>query len=53
VIGTSLIDNGTNLPVTGQNNQWIAISSVTAPGVVVYAVAVNSNGTIIAVTLCP
>lgn len=52
-VGTPLIDNGTNLPVSGQNNQWIAISSVTAPGVVVYAVAVNSNGIIIAVTLCP
>lgn len=52
-VGTPLIDNGTNLPVSGQNNQWIAISSVTAPGVMVYAVAVNSNGIIIAVTLCP
>ncbi len=52
-IGDSLIDNGTNLPVTGHNNQWIGISSTSAPGVVVYAVAVNSNGTIIGVTLCP
>ena len=52
-IGDPLIDNGTNLPVTGHNNQWIGISSTSSPGVVVYAVAVDSNGTIIGVTVCP
>jgi hypothetical protein len=53
VIGVSLIDNGTNLPITGQNNQWIAISSVLSPGVIIYAVQVDSSGTIIDVILCP
>ena len=47
------IDNGTNLPVSGQNNQWIAISSVSAPGVIIYAVEVNSFGIISNVILCP
>jgi len=52
-IGTTLIDNGTNLPVSGQNNQWIAISSVSAPGVIIYAVEVNSFGVISNVVVCP
>jgi hypothetical protein len=52
-VGNSLIDNGTNLPVSGQNNQWIAISSVSAPGVIIYAVEVNSFGVISNVILCP
>jgi hypothetical protein len=52
-VGNSLIDNGTNLPVSGQNNQWIAISSVSAPGVIIYAVEVNSFGIISNVILCP
>jgi hypothetical protein len=52
-IGTSLIDNGTNLPVSGQNNQWIAISSVSSPGTIVYAVQVNSFGVISNVVVCP
>jgi hypothetical protein len=53
LIGVSLVDNGTNLPITGQNNQWIAISSVLAPAVVIYAVQVDASGTIIDVILCP
>lgn len=52
-VGDSLIDNGTNLPVSGQNNQWIAISSVSAPGVIIYAVQVNSFGVISNVVVCP
>ena len=53
VVGIPLIDALSNLPITGQNNQWIAISSVLAPAVVVYAVQVDSTGTIIDVILCP
>jgi hypothetical protein len=53
VVGIPLIDALSNLPITGQNNQWIAISSVLAPSVVVYAVQVDSTGTIIDVVLCP
>jgi hypothetical protein len=49
----SLIDNGTGLPVTGQANNWIAMSSILNPGVVVYAVQVNGSGTIISVVTCP
>ena len=48
----SLIDNGTGLPVTGQANNWISMSSVSNPGVVVYAVQVNASGTIISVVNC-
>jgi hypothetical protein len=50
---TSLINNGTGLPVTGQANNWIAISSVSNPGLVKYAVQVNGSGTIISVVTCP
>ena len=52
IVSSALIDNGTNLPVTGQANQWIAISSTSAPGVVVYAVQVNSFGIIINIIVC-
>lgn len=50
---TSLIDNSTGLPITGQANNWIAISSVSNPGVVKYAVQVDVNGIIINVIVCP
>jgi hypothetical protein len=50
---TSLINNSTGLPVSGQANNWIAISSVSNPGVVIYAVQVDVNGTIINVIVCP
>jgi hypothetical protein len=53
VVGVPLIDGLSNSPITGQTNQWIAISSVLSPGVVVYAVQVDSTGTIIDVILCP
>jgi hypothetical protein len=48
----SLINNNTGLPVSGQANNWIAMSSVSNPGVVVYAVQVNASGTIISVVNC-
>jgi len=51
-ISTPLIDALSNTPITGQANQWIAISSILAPGVVVYAVQVDAFGTIIDVILC-
>jgi len=51
-VSSPLIDNTNNLPVVGHANQWIAISSTSAPGVVVYAVQVNAFGTIINVILC-
>lgn len=49
----SLINNNTGLPVSGQANNWIAMSSVLNPGVTVYAVQVNGSGTIISVVTCP
>ena len=52
-VSNSLIDNGTGLPVTGQANNWIAISLVTSPGIVVYAVQVDGSGSIINVVTCP
>jgi hypothetical protein len=49
----SLINNNTGLPVTGQAGNWIAMSSISNPGAIVYAVQVNSSGTIISVVTCP
>jgi hypothetical protein len=49
----SLINNNTGLPVSGQAGNWIAMSSVSNPGVTVYAVQVNGSGTIISVVTCP
>lgn len=48
-----LIDTNTGLPVTGQGGNWIAISSTSNPGIVIYAVQVDSNGEIINVIICP
>jgi hypothetical protein len=53
VVGVPLIDVLSNSPITNQANQWIAISSVLAPAVVIYAVQVDASGTIIDVILCP
>ena len=53
VVGIPLIDALSNSPITNQANQWIAISSVLAPGVVVYAVQIDSTGIITDFIICP
>jgi hypothetical protein len=52
-VSHDLIDDSTGLPVTGQGGTWISISSISNPGIVIYAVQVDSNGEIIDVVVCP
>jgi hypothetical protein len=53
IVTDFLINNSTGLPITGQAGNWIAISSTSAPGVVIYAVQVDAFGEIIDVITCP
>ena len=52
-ISTFLVYIPTGLPITGEANNWIAISPSSSPGSIIYAVQVDVYGEIINVILCP
>ena len=52
-ISTFLVYIPTGLPITGEANNWIAISPSSSPGSIIYAVQVDVYGEIIDVFLCP
>ena len=52
-ISTFLVYIPTGLPITGEANNWIAISPSSSPGSIIYADQVDVYGEIIDVFLCP